>query len=327
MRIDELWSSRTPGAAVGRALLTPASWLYAMGWESYSAMYRLGLKKAQSPYCPVVCVGNLVVGGSGKTPASLAVADVLRSLGESVVLSLSGYGSSRSEAATVAPKGDLKALEWGDEPAMVRGLMPDLPLIVGRRRVLAAELAAQQFPNHVFLMDDGFQHLPLRKHITLLLDDEAPLNSSCLPAGPYREPRRNRNKASLILGEKFKLVRRPLQFQDAAGTVTQPPANATMLCAIGNPDSFAQALVSSGIDVTAQRRLPDHDPLTAGKLFDGLENNTAVVVTAKDWVKLRDRTDLSGRNILIAIQGADIQPRAEFTTWLGEQLAGVRAAK
>jgi tetraacyldisaccharide 4'-kinase len=326
MRTDELWFSSSPAAKLGRMALMPASWLYALGWEIYASTYRLGLKRPQEPFRPVICVGNLVVGGSGKTPATLAVARQLEAMGESVVLSLSGYGSPRSEAATVAPEGGLLAAEWGDEPAMVRWLMPQLPIIVGRRRVLAAELAAGSFPGHVLLMDDGFQHLPLRKHLTMLLDEASPKNTRYLPAGPYREPRRNRAKADLVLGDRFELSRAPLRFITSSGEPLQPPTRASMLCAIGNPHGFEKALHSAGVNLAQQLCLQDHDPLTDGKLLDGLDRSETLVVTAKDWVKLRARADLDGWHILIALQDAEIEPKAEFGLWLQEQVTRVRSS-
>ncbi|MHB8636434.1 MAG: tetraacyldisaccharide 4'-kinase [Fimbriimonadaceae bacterium] len=325
MSTEDLWFSQTPVAKFQRAMLTPASWLYALGWESYASIYRLGLKWAEEAHRPVVCIGNLVVGGAGKTPATIATARVLTEMGKHVVISASGYGSPRSAGASIAPSGPLLAAEWGDEPAMIRWLMPDTPLIIGRRRVLAAELATQQFPDAVLLMDDGFQHLPLRKHVTVLLDADPPPNAKCLPAGPYREPRRNRNKADLVLGDQFKFVRQPLGFIDTTGRQASPPNEAVMLCAIGAPEPFAQALQAAGIRLASQLRRPDHDPLTAGNLFDGLDRNTALVVTAKDWVKLKVRPDLADRRILIALQDAQVEPAAEFKLWLAERLARVRA--
>jgi len=324
MRFDELWAAKTPTAAASRILLTPTSWLYAFGWQVYASVYRLGLKRAAEPHKPILCVGNLVVGGSGKTPATLAIAGLLQSMGESVVVGMSGYGSPHSEAAAVAPQGPLDAAEWGDEPAMVRWLAPEVPLIVGRRRVLAAELATKHFPGSVLLMDDGFQHLPLRKHLTLLIDPANPPNVRCLPAGPYREPRSNRCNADLVFGDKFAIERKPLRFVDPAGKPSDAPKTANMLCAIGSPESFAESLAEAGVSVAGQVRGPDHDPLTAGNLFDGLDRSTALVVTAKDWVKLRSRSDLDERPILIALQDASIEPEADFRTWLGERLAQIR---
>ena len=326
MAFENVWLAPGFDAAITRVVLTPAAWLYALGWEVYASMYRLGFKRPIEAHRPVICVGNLIVGGSGKTPATMAVARTLEAMGERVVVSVSGYGSPRSEAATIAPEGSLDPAEWGDEPAMIRWLMPDLPLIVGRRRVLAAALATQHFPGAVMLMDDGFQHLPLQKHVTLLLDPASPENARCLPAGPYREPRRNRAKADLIFGDRFKLLRMPLSFIDEFGVAAEMPMTANMLCAIGAPGAFERALVDVGVAVGAQVRRPDHDPLTGGNLFDGLDPSTALVVTAKDWVKLKARHDLGDRRILIALQDARIEPEAEFRAWLAERLARVRAS-
>jgi tetraacyldisaccharide 4'-kinase len=325
MRIQDLWNSQSAVAVLGRVVLTPASWLYSFGWECYSFTYKLGLKKASEPFKPVVCIGNLTVGGTGKTPITLAIARQLVAGGKPVVLSLSGYGSPRSESASVAPEGPLNAVDWGDEPALVRSLLPEIPMIIGRNRVTAAKLAAAHFPGFVLLLDDGFQHLPLKKHVTILLDDSSPKNKQCLPAGPYREPRRNRVNADLILGEKFKLVRSRLRFEDTTMGPIDPPVKASMLCAIGNPDAFAQSLRDVPVELAETRAMPDHDQLTAGNLFDGLDCSVPIVVTSKDWVKLKGRSDLSGWQILIAQQDVEIEPQAEFINWLIHQLSAVRA--
>ncbi|HVL40476.1 MAG TPA: tetraacyldisaccharide 4'-kinase, partial [Fimbriimonadaceae bacterium] len=213
MRAEEIWYGDGWKPAAVRTLLTPLSWLYTLGWQSYLGMYRLGLKRPQEPHRPVLCVGNLVVGGSGKSPLVLHLARLLRNLGQDVVVSASGYGSPRAAGASVAPDGPLDPAEWGDEPAMLRWLQPDLPIVVGRRRVLAAQLVARSWPGSVMLMDDGFQHLPLHKHLTLLLDPDIP-NSQTLPAGPYREPRVNRSRADLVLPGAFRVQRRSLRFVD-----------------------------------------------------------------------------------------------------------------
>src|SRR4051794_30361708 len=118
MHPEELWTSPEFKAQLLRTLLTPASWGYALGWQAYLAMYQLGFKKAKAPHRPIVCVGNLLVGGTGKTPVTIHISDLLTGLGHQVVISCSGYGSPASEAACLAPKGPLSASEWGDEAAL-----------------------------------------------------------------------------------------------------------------------------------------------------------------------------------------------------------------
>src|ERR1700684_1214780 len=111
MHASELWHSDRTGARLARSALVPFSWAYAAGWEMYLALYKSGLKRAREPHQPVVCVGNLQVGGSGKTPVTLKLAKLLRELGHEVTVSSSGYGAPRAERASLAPDGQLSASE------------------------------------------------------------------------------------------------------------------------------------------------------------------------------------------------------------------------
>jgi len=320
MHPQEVWHSRSVEARLLRTALIPASFLYACGWQTYLATYRLGLKHAAEPHCPVLCIGNLQVGGSGKSPLSLYVAKRLRSLGFRVVMSLSGYGAPHSENATLAPEGRLSPAEWGDEPAMVRWLAPDLPLVVGRNRVAAATATHTADPGAVLLMDDGFQHLPLQKHGTIVLDPPSPDNRWCLPAGPYREPRSNRSRADLVIPGRFQLEAKPTRFLDGAGA-EQSFGRYGLLCALGNPESFASAVEkAAGRPAEAKRFLGDHDPMTEGTLLAQFPPDLDLIVSAKDWVKLRERPDAYSRRILIASHEVFVTPQDEFDHWLKECL-------
>jgi len=320
MHPQEVWNSPAWGPRLLRTALIPASWLYAVGWQTYLATYRLGLKKAKEPHWPVVCIGNLQVGGSGKSPLALYVARRLFDLGHPAVMSLSGYGSPRSEDASIAPEGPLRAAEWGDEPAMVRWLAPDIPLIVGRNRVSAARLAHERFPDRVLLMDDGFQHLPLKKHLTIVLDPREPPNRFCLPAGPYREPRGNRKRADLVMPGEFQIEALPSAIREPEGAEHRPDRYA-LLCALGNPSGFAAAVTASlGRAPEAQLFLPDHDRMDAGTLWDRFPKSLDIVVSAKDWVKLRERPDVGERRILVASHELFVNPRDEFDRRLETKL-------
>ncbi len=316
MHASELWSSPKLAARLARTVLIPLSWLYCTGWRTYLLTYKLGLKKAKHPHHPIIVVGNLTTGGFGKSPTVIHLAQNLQDLGHEVVIGCSGYGSPKSEAATLAPDGPLDAAEWGDEPAMFRDRLPDIPLVVGRRRVLAAELVHQHHPNAVLLMDDGFQHLPLKKDVSILLEQPKPTNQFCLPAGPYREPRANKSNADAILWlgphEGFKLTR---------GTIQGLPKGerVTAICAIGQPQQFLDAIAEI-CQLESPLVLPDHDPLTSGNLFDQVPAGLPIVVTAKDWVKLRIRRDLANREIIVARQDVRIEPEQEFRDWLKAKL-------
>lgn len=323
MHVSELWESDSAKARLIRLGLSPLSLLYAAGWEGYLAMYRLGFKRAAEPHWPVVCVGNLVTGGSGKSPVTLHLAQVLRDMGREVVVACSGYGAPHAEAAALAPGGPLTASEWGDEPAMFRWLLPDVPLVVGRRRVLAAQLVHERHPNAVMLMDDGFQHLPLKKHLTFVIDPPKPKNRMCLPAGPYREGRWNRRRADQVLPDRFTVAAQPLRFLSPGGEEVPPPARYSLLCALGQPQRFVDAVSqATGVEPQSQSLMPDHDPLNAGTLLERFSPEIPTVVTAKDWVKLRERKDVNERPWLIARHEVRLEPADELRRWLDERLNG-----
>ncbi len=333
--IEEHWEE----VGVVNWLLAPASWLYGLGWRGYEAIYKLGLKHAKQPHSPVICVGNLTVGGSGKSPVTIHVAQVLRELGYWVVISCSGYGSPASEMASLAPEGELSAKRWGDEPAMIRDALPDVPLIVGRNRVRAAELCHEHFPNAVLLMDDGFQHLPVKKHVVILLDDPDRKNHFCMPAGPYRQPwRAGLGKGDTVIPGKFKVEAETLEIADCRLQIdpehhidqSQPNLQSAIsnhqsvnaLCSIARPERFRKSLEGLGIQIQVFKTLPDHADLSTGTIFDGLDPATPLIVTAKDWVKLRENPDAERFDIRVAQYRVAIEPAEEFRSWLHGKVKG-----
>jgi tetraacyldisaccharide 4'-kinase len=321
MRVHELWFSDRWGARLARVGLVPFSWLYAAGWQAYLGLYRTGLKRPKRPHRPVLCVGNLTVGGSGKTPVTLHLFDLLRELGRETVVSCSGYGSEGQRGAALAPEGELSASLWGDEAAMLRWLRPELPLVVGRDRVRAAELVHASHPNAVLLLDDGFQHLPLAKDFALVLDEPHPKNGFCLPAGPYREPRANRRRADLVLSGEFRVEETFGGLFDPLTGEESRPQRVHALCALGRPDRFFDSLRQAGLEIAQAKTLPDHDPLQAGTLFDGFKPGLELAVTAKDWVKLRKRPDRDRARILVARHEARIEPAGPFRELLHATLS------
>jgi len=315
----EIWYGNSISSALIRTLLLPFTGLYTAGWETYLAIYKLGLKQAKFPHPNVICVGNLVAGGSGKSPVTLHVAQVLKERGHSVTIGCSGYGSPRSEAATLAPGGELDPAEWGDEPAMMRWLAPEFPIVVGRRRVFAAKLAYEHDPEGVLVMDDGFQHMPLGRKVDIVLDEPNPDNAFCFPSGPYREPRWNKKRAQMVLpNENFLIEYSPTTFLHPDRSLAQKPRRVNVLCALGQPQRLIESLNFQGIEITNTGFLPDHDPMSQNGLFDVFSNDDSIVVTAKDWVKLKKRVDLPEK-LLIATREASIKPES-FGAWLQEQV-------
>lgn len=320
MKIENLWYSNALGYRLLRLALSPLTALYTTVWEVYRLIYRLNLRKTAETFQQVICIGNLTSGGAGKTPVTIFVAECLNELGKEVIISCSGYGSPASEAAQVAPVGPLDPKKLGDEPTEIRDFRPNDTIIVGRRRPLAARLASQVNPGAVLLMDDGFQHMPIKKHISILLDPQRPINPFPLPIGPYREPRWNRRFAELVLpNDRFRVNYSPLLFSNQKGEHIDRPARATILTAIARPDLFEGSLRDVGVEIESIIALPDHHPLDDPDLLTP-HNEKTLVVTMKDWVKLRQRTDIASYNIVIAKRTATIEPSEEFKQWLKERL-------
>lgn len=322
MTWDHIWYGDDLASKGLRFSMWPLSVLYAAGWTVYRALYDRRILKPAHPYRPTLCIGNLTVGGSGKTPTVLFVLEELRQLGAEVIVSCSGYGSPASGGASWAPEGPLSALEWGDEASLLRDEVPDLALVVGRNRVAAANLVAER--NHdrtVLLMDDGFQHLPLAKDASILLDPPTN-NPFCLPAGPYREPIGNLHRGDVVVGPSgsFRLKSEITGVRPLSGGDLQdlPSGSASALCAIGRPQQFFQALTERGLQLETRTR-SDHDPLTETGLFVGL--TSPILVTSKDAVKLRLRTDIEREVIWVVEHRVTIQPLDEFRTWLQGQIA------
>ncbi|MBS1706662.1 MAG: tetraacyldisaccharide 4'-kinase [Armatimonadetes bacterium] len=314
-------------ASLGNFALWPLSQLYAAGWDVYAWTYRSGNKKAYKAKVPVLCVGNLRVGGTGKTPVTIALAQLLLSHGNQVVLSLSGYGSPRSEDASLAPAGRLNARDWGDEPATVRDLLPDVPMIVGRNRVSAAKVAEAQFPDAILLLDDGFQHLPLHKTWVLLLDPPS-RNPFCMPAGPYRQRKRDRTLADALLPDTVPVTGKAKWFSRPDGSPeTLPPQEIQVVSSIARPHRFFLMLSGQGYQLNRIIRKSDHDSLQAPGLLDGLNPLVPLVVTRKDWVKLREREEIERYRVYIADLSIEFDNPEELIESIGKVVPTVKRYK
>ncbi len=301
---EQIWSEK----GIPAWLLFPASLLYQVGWLSYASIYRYGLKRAHIPAIPTICIGNLTAGGSGKTPFTLEIARNLNARGIPTIIGTSGYGSPRYHGATRAPDGPLPIATWGDEATMLRYLEPDIPLIVGHDRVRAAQIAAEEFPESVLLMDDGFQHLRLQPDFAYIIDSE-PDNDFCFPAGPYREPRWYGNsRADIVLTYGHDLIAQPVELSHH-GQPFAKGQTVNVLCAVAQPHRFVDSLRLAGFTVKDTLLLADHDPLNALDLLRDFDPKIPLVVTAKDYVKLKERQNLD--RFRIAVAHYRVTPRNE----------------
>jgi tetraacyldisaccharide 4'-kinase len=305
--LEEAWWAERPGA-VARALgaaLAPAAALFGVAAEARAAAYATGLAPAFGAGVPVVSVGNLAVGGAGKTPAAAAIAARLRARGRRVAILSRGYGATRSDPRVVSD-GErvlLDAAEAGDEPLLLARRLPGVAVLCGPRRAELARRAVAELGADALLLDDGFQHRALARDLDVVLLDAAnPFgNGRLLPAGPNREPPEALRRAGIAwlsrvdqvapgageaALERLRALARaatgvapiesrhgPEELLDGAlerplGLASLRGERVLLLSGLARPGAFRRTVEGLGAVVAAERRHPDHHRFTARDLED-----------------------------------------------------------
>lgn len=278
------------GRGLWACVLWPLSLLFAGVAMLRRAAYRAGALRGDRVPVPVVVVGNVIAGGSGKTPIAGAIVKHLRSRGLRVGIVSRGYGRRTSDCREVLADSD--AADVGDEPLLLARSC-GVPVFVARRRVEAARALLAAHPEtQVIVSDDGLQHYALARDIDICVFDERGIgNGWLLPAGPLREhwPRAvdfvlRAHDAQGIDGFS---VRRRLAPEAIRADGTRAPLDTlqgrplTAVAAIAKPQSFFAMLRDAGLQLAQTVALPDHADFSALPAVDG-----ELVCTEKDAVKL-----------------------------------------
>jgi len=186
-------------------LLSLSRPLYRAGAAVHRKMYEKGIKKVRSLPCRVVCIGNLTLGGSGKTPVTILAAKRLSEEGKRVVIISRGYKRKRGEKNMVVVQDTQKILasplEAGDEPYLIAESLPGIPVIVCANRFIAGEYACRNFNPDILILDDGFQHWGLKRDCDIVcIDSGKPLDKlKLLPRGLLREPIEGLKRAQAVI--------------------------------------------------------------------------------------------------------------------------------
>jgi tetraacyldisaccharide 4'-kinase len=249
---------------------------------------------------PVVSIGNLSVGGAGKTPLVICLARLLEREGFHVDVLSRGYGRSGHTVERVDGTGSVQ--RYGDEPLLI-ARSTGVPVYVGASRYEAGLLAESEFEGQgVHLLDDGFQHRQLGRDLDIVVVHRSDLKGRLLPAGRLREPLSSLSRADVVVLRQedaelesafrayvradccFWRVRRRL-------ALPGPVRRAVTFCGIARPDEFFQALAGAGVEVVERVRFRDHHRYTAADIERLAEIGRrlgcdAFVMTAKDEVKL-----------------------------------------
>jgi|SaaInlStandDraft_1057018.scaffolds.fasta_scaffold13878_2 tetraacyldisaccharide 4'-kinase len=286
----------------GLIFFVPLSWLLRI--IVALRRYLLQAKHQGQPFsAPVVIIGNISVGGSGKTPLIIALVKALKQRGYSIGVVSRGYGA-KADGYPLAVTGATKATQCGDEPLLIAQTC-SCPVVVDPDRVAAVNYLLAQYQCDLVLSDDGLQHYRLHRDIEVaVIDGMRGLgNGRCLPAGPLREPRQRLYEVDYILlngscdislSDEFNLQEITLQpsfFRHLASGKTvaatdwaQGPS-VHAVAAIGNPQRFAVTLAEIGLDADLTS-VDDHRQLCAEDLNFG--DSLPVIITAKDAVKFTD---------------------------------------
>jgi tetraacyldisaccharide 4'-kinase len=182
-----------------------ASWAYGVGRSVHRAFYDRGLLRRQRLGRPVICVGNLTVGGTGKTPFLMMMAGQLQRRGLRPAVLSRGYGAEppakKPRIVSDGQRFRAEVARSGDEPALIARRCSGVPVIIGASRFEAGCLAAREFDPDLFLLDDGFQHEALARDADLVLWDarDRPAAQRLLPAGRLREPLTGLQRATALI--------------------------------------------------------------------------------------------------------------------------------
>ena len=314
--IERVFYPRSAEGWSRRALLAPlevAAWGYGAGVRLRGALYDTGLLGAERVEgLRVVSVGNLNVGGTGKTPAVLYLAELLVREGRRVGILTRGYGRGSKEPLTFTGKDRLPSVEEaGDEPLLLARRCPEARLLVGADRRRLARRARDEFKLEVVLLDDGFQHRKLARDEDVVVVDEAVSfgNGRMLPRGPLREPLSGLGRATLfwvraattpgptlpaLPAPQVRTRYRPTAWVDPGGAQHAPEALSGQpvlaLAGLARPGGFLRTLGELGTEVRGTAFFPDHHRFSARELQEvgtrAAKLGARVVTTEKDLVRL-----------------------------------------
>ncbi len=300
-------------------LMTPLSWLTANVVARKQAAYRHHPGQAYHPGVPVIIVGNILVGGTGKTPVVIAITRYLQSHGWRPGILSRGYGARTGSTPRVGDR-DLDPETFGDEPVLINR-QTGAPIAVHPLRAQAATALLQTFPDvDVLVCDDGLQHLALARDVEVVVQDQRGIgNGRLLPAGPLREPATRLQHVAAVITNRRNGTPQAKSGRPGDGSPAARPSGSPIqvdmhivpeetrellgqarrslaewaeqssrarICAaagIGQPEAFFNMLQRAGIVLTQQIGLPDHFDYRVSPFVD--VDADIILVTAKDAVK------------------------------------------
>ena len=304
-------------------VLPPLSLLYGAVTRTRLSLYRRGTFHTTKLDFPVISIGNITVGGTGKTPLVEWVARTLYGEGKSVCILTRGYGRKDPHSEVIVSDGYgvlATPAEAGDEPYLLATkLAGKVAVISSANRIEAATTATNNFKANCFVLDDGFQHLRLARDLNVVtIDATNPWGGGhLLPFGRLREAPENLSRADCVVITRcdqadtidelhqeierltggrpiFKSQMRTSRVSSLKNSseTLKPPARVAAFCAVGNPESFFEQLRQAGFELALEKSFQDHHIYSQDEIDSVVRaaseaGATALITTAKDAVKLR----------------------------------------
>lgn len=238
--------------------MNPISALFGAGVKARNTLYDRGVFKVHELARPVISVGNISIGGTGKTPFVVALGELLKQRGIAFDILSRGYGRSSTGIAVVDPNGS--RAQFGDEPLLLARKL-GVPVIVGADRYQAGLLAEKQFASSLHLLDDGFQHRRLHRDFDIVLLPAADCAGTLLPIGRLREPLSALRRADAVALpdplDQSPNIKRVWQVHRQL-ELSHPSGKLIAFCGIGRPKQFFDGLKTAGQELASEVVFRDH---------------------------------------------------------------------
>ncbi|MBM4272375.1 MAG: tetraacyldisaccharide 4'-kinase [Deltaproteobacteria bacterium] len=357
-RLRQIWYADSTHPTL--KLLTPLLFLTSLVYRTVinirNRMYDHGIFSQRKLPCKVVSVGNIAVGGTGKTPMVIMLAKILKEKGYRPAVLSRGYGGRTKHPVNIVSDGSRITMgchEAGDEPVLIARATEGIPVITGAERSVTGKAAINDLGANILILDDGFQHRKLFRDLDIvILNREEPFgNGFLLPRGPLREPPKALDRAHFLIWKDSILDGRYPKYQEKGIGVFSPTLSAYLrpktlvrgesgdslpleylrgkkICAfagIAFPESFRETIESMGGIVVSFLPFPDHHNYTVSDIAD-IERVSAastaeiVMTTEKDGIRLNDFTDFLKDIFILRVEMEVLPSREEFEALILEKL-------
>jgi len=351
-KIEKIMESKTGTDAFFsfENFLLGCSKIYSVGIKVRSLLYKFSVIRSKKLPCFVISIGNITVGGTGKTPMTMYVAKIIKDLGYKPVVITRGYQGKYKGAQSIVSDGSnffLSVHDAGDEAFMMAEVLK-IPVIVGKKRFQAGKLAIKEFNPDVIILDDAFQHIALKRDLDLLLCDfNKPLgNFQLLPRGRLREPHTALERSDAVIftrsdkteeldqkkpvqTKKLEIFKNKQVFNTChsafvADALNCPPSfdltnlniKVFLFSGIANNGDFRSTCEKMGMEINGVAEFPDHHWYAKGDLisiYEKFKESRAdyLITTQKDYIKIKEPVSDFFPSICLLVIGVKIKFKPE----------------